>query len=291
LQVEDLAPVVLEAGPAGPPVRHGNQLLIPLSNGMLARVPLDKGGKAEPGPSWRARRLGTDTPGYVTVLDKDHILTWNGHDGLYTWYWPPNQALYEPRPTRKLIKERHLAPTLTLDSRLTAPPLLVPPEGPRGQPRVCLARADRLVQLLRMEVNGSLTLERRWDVGGLVTAGPFLRVLPSGEKRIGCVVNGSRLAWIDPDRDGGGPNMPSGPPLWVYDKAEGIVGQPQLVRGALLVADQSGRFVTLDPDSGKVFKEFPVPGNLSATVSPVPFGSEWAFAPMTDGTVLLLEGR
>lgn len=100
----------------------------------------------------------------------------------------------------------------------------------------------------------------------------------------------SRLVWLDPDKPDPQPEKAE-PPLWEYREAEAIVGQPHLMKGILLVADQAGRFVALDPATGKMRKHYTLHGNMSATVSPVPFGPAKAFAPMTDGTVLLLSGE
>ena len=81
-----------------------------------------------------------------------------------------------------------------------------------------------------------------------MTNGPFLRTPKVNDKdqgqRIGCVVDHTRLVWLDPDQDA---------PLWERqcDKGAAVVGQPQLVGQVLLVADQSGRFVGLDPKTGK----------------------------------------
>ena len=68
-----------------------------------------------------------------------------------------------------------------------------------------------------------------------------------------------------------------------------IVGQPQLVEGLLIVADLSGRFLALDPVTGRPCGPGRVlQGSVAPAASPVAFGPGQVFAPLTDGTVLLL---
>jgi len=72
-------------------------------------------------------------------------------------------------------------------------------------------------------------------------------------------------------------------------KGEGIVGQPQVVVGALIVADVTGKFTALDPESGKPLgKEYAVKASVAPVATPVSFGEEDALVPLSDGTMLLL---
>ncbi len=299
LEIERESKVILKAAPAGPPVRQGDHVLLPLENAKLVRIPLNAASpEATPGPDWRARRLGLETRGHVLALDQDRVLTYDGLGGLFCWNWILTAGdVYSKLPDRDTNTRGYLPPTLALKSRLTAAPLLVPAQGKEEKPRVCLAEASGWVRLLQVEEDGQLKEQRSWDLKDPVTAGPFLRVLPSGERRIGCIVKQSRLVWLDPDRD---------EPVWEYggerpapavvgaaasaaiDPTEAIIGEPQLVKDFLLVADQGGRFLAIDPKDGKVRKQYKLRGNMSATVSPVSFGPDRAFAPITDGTVLLL---
>jgi len=56
-----------------------------------------------------------------------------------------------------------------------------------------------------------------------------------------------------------------------------------------VLAHQNGRFVSLDPATGKVQgKGFALQANVAPAAAPVAFGADRIFAPLTDGTVLLL---
>jgi hypothetical protein len=70
---------------------------------------------------------------------------------------------------------------------------------------------------------------------------------------------------------------------------DGIVGQPQVVEELLVVADQSGKFVGLDLLTGKpAGVGYQLRAKVAPAAAPVPYNTGWAFAPLTDRTVLLL---
>jgi hypothetical protein len=140
--------------------------------------------------------------------------------------------------------------------------------------QLLVADADGVAYLFRTD-----NLEkhvRRWNLNGKITAGPYIQ-----GKRVGCVVDGTRLVWIDPSRDR---------PVWEFKGTrQEIVGEPQIVAGMVLVADQSGRFVGLDPEDGiPVGPGYMLQGTVTPICSPTAFGPDRAFAPLADGTILLL---
>src|SRR5262249_38837742 len=122
----------------------------------------------------------------------------------------------------------------------------------------------------------------KWDLGGRVTAGPFLKDLPGAGPRVACVVDGHKLVWVNPTE---GKNV-----VWTYQtKGAGIVGEPQLIDGKVVVADQAGTIVALDPATGKpAGKGFTLPGSVAPSAPPVAFGTNDVFTPLSDGTVVLL---
>ena len=58
-----------------------------------------------------------------------------------------------------------------------------------------------------------------------------------------------------------------------------------------MVADESGGFAGLDPRTGKVQGQYTLKASVAPAAPPVAFGPGRAFAPLTDGTVLLLSLR
>jgi outer membrane protein assembly factor BamB len=105
-------------------------------------------------------------------------------------------------------------------------------------------------------------------------------VRPEGV-RIGCIVEQDRLVWLDPEK---------AERLWTYQTTgDAIVGRPRLVEDVLVVALQSGRYIGLDPLTGKSKGTgYTLRASAAPAASPRPFGSGRLLAPLSDGTALLL---
>jgi hypothetical protein len=146
---------------------------------------------------------------------------------------------------------------------------------------VLVADHKGVVMLLKKD---SLGLARKWTLPGRITAGPFLR----GD-RVGFVVDHTRLAWLDPSKE----EAP-----WVYQtrgdaklkqEPPRIVGEPQQIDDMIVVCDESGQFVGLDPKDGKPRGDgYTLKSAVAPAAPPVAFGPGRAFAPLTDGTIMLL---
>jgi outer membrane protein assembly factor BamB len=260
---------------AGTPAVTDAMMVLPLSDGVLAQLalPLTAASHLVEGPDWRSRRAAADARGRVTALTADSFLAGDGARGLTHWQWPPTK-LFKSLPAGKDT------PTLEWEGSLTADPILLPEV--KGAPRlVCIADVAGGVTVLTVANNGDLKPGRGWDLGGQITAGPYIDVLPDGATRIACVVNDTQLVWLDPDKNG---------VLWKHSVKPGahLVGRPRLVGGLVVVADGSGCIVGLDPEKGEpVGREYQLQGSAAPAASPVGFGADRLFVPLTDGTVLL----
>jgi hypothetical protein len=261
----------------GRPIVTDSMMVLPLANGILARLPLPLGPelKLSMGPNWRSNKAPPEAVGRLTALGSDTFLASDGGRGLTYWQWSA-PANYIPLPKDKESGK----PTLELEASLATDPVLLPvaPDKPR---QVCIADVTGAVILLTAPADGHLKPERRWNFGGQITAGPFVEALPNGATRIACVVDHDRLIWIDPEKKS---------ILWPYqgNPPAALVGQPRLVGGMVVVADDSGLIVGLDPNKGTVVgKELRLPGSTTPAASPVAFGADRLFAPLSDGTVLL----
>ena len=95
------------------------------------------------------------------------------------------------------------------------------------------------------------------------------------------VVGQKRLVAIDPARD---------EPAWTSTTTgDGISFAPALVDGKLVVADQGGIFMALDAATGKPLGPgFRHPAEVAPTTAPITFGPGRIFAPLTDGSALVL---
>jgi hypothetical protein len=278
VKLENPRVLTLPAALGGMPAVVGSRLLLPLENGrlMVAKLPLD-GTEPRRAIDWRADGPGGGARGQVVPLGPDRFLTTDGNQSITYWQWPENK----PLPTAKKVIEGVVPVTYEAKAPLAAPPLVVPP-GKDTPLRVCVVDLEGTVTLLDVRPEGDLIPNGTWELRGRVTSAPFLRAAADGTPRIGCVVDGHRLAWLDPAKDG--------EPAWKYEAAGEVVGQPQLVEGVLVVALRTGVFVGLDPANGQAKAE-PVasPGGVAPAISPVAFGPGRVFAPLADGTILLPE--
>jgi outer membrane protein assembly factor BamB len=245
---------VLKAAPLGTPALVAGQVVVPLANGILARLNLADAPVAL-GPNWRGDGVDDHQPGHLVALgDSDFVVT-DGNRGLQRLSWPAGGDA-ESR-ARAMLPHR----------LLTAPALVPGPDGPS----LCVADASGALTLL----DGRLQVRRSWTLPGRVTAGPFVR-----EGKIGCVVGKASLVWLDPDSD---------TPLWQYALPAEIVGAPPLVDGVLVVADVQGQFRALDPATGNARGPgYTLRANVAASAAPVAFGPGRLFVPLSDGTILLL---
>jgi outer membrane protein assembly factor BamB len=271
--------VPLQAPLAGTPALTRTGLILPLASGILVRVrfPMEEGKEPVEGPNWRAAAAPADSHCYLAALGGDDFLATDGWTGLthYRWEGKPNSFCVpvpaEPEPTRELA------------GRVIAEPLVLP-RVPGSPVRALVADVTGALTLLEKD---SLEPVRRWSLGGRVTAGPFLRSLEGRGLQVGCVVEGRRLVWLDPEREGKVWEYPA--PEKVKGKGDLIVGQPALMDGFLVVADQAGQFIALNPATGQpVGPGLTFGASVAPAAGPVAFGPGRAFAPLSDGTVLLL---
>jgi hypothetical protein len=94
------------------------------------------------------------------------------------------------------------------------------------------------------------------------------------------VLDKHRLVWIDPDKD----QLPG----LAFNFPADIVGQPELVDGVLVVADETGHIQGFDPKTArKVGEGYTLRADIAAAAAPMAFGPDRLFVPLTDGTVLV----
>jgi outer membrane protein assembly factor BamB len=261
--------VKLDAPVQGTPAVAGPLLLLPLADGALYRIRWQQeDAAAEGGPVWRVPRAAADVRGHVAHLGGDRYLATDGARGLQVFQWTDKRHDLLPNAE---------GPTLELKDRVVAAPVVLPGGA------VCVADAGGVVSLLAVGGDGSLTVKRQWPLGGRVPAVRlFVRQL--GEAvRVGCVVldrEARRLVWLDPGAD---------EVCWEHRAGGAIVGEPALAGGVLVVADAGGGYTALDPQTGRAEGEgYVLRGSIAPAAAPVAFGPDRLFAPLNDGTVMLL---
>lgn len=237
---------------------ESNSILVPLDNGELHRFSLADGTNF-PGPNV----VHSGQTSYVLSLADGDLLVSDGGSELKRYHWPTNGNDFQP------VNDQGIR----MPARIVAAPLLLPADPKQPGFRVLVADADQNVLLFE---GTALQKKRQWKLPGAhITAGPYL----SGG-RVGCVVDKNVLVWLDPDHDR--------VQQYSSEKDE-IVGRPQIADGLFVVADTGGKFVGVDPASGKALDGggYTLQAN-APTAAPVPFGAGHVMAPLGDGTVFVL---
>jgi outer membrane protein assembly factor BamB len=248
----------LDSPPAGPPAVGPRAIVVPLADGSLCRLSLDERvTRCQLGPNWRALGAKADERGMVV-------------------HWRDDEYLFTDR-TRRLTRiiwgdDKYQIGSegpLDLRQRVTA---LVPWRGDGDEPGAAVADTSGTITL----VTGNLPkVARAWRVG-TITAGPW-----STGIGLAVVVDRKKLLLLDREKE---------PPLWTAETpGDGIEVRPQYYEKHWIVADASGLFLALDPKTGQqVGGGYRHPAIVAPTASPAVLGAGRMFAPLTDGTALIL---
>ncbi len=222
--------------PAGPPAVVGTQLMMPMTDGDLRRLSLtEEQPQLHTEFTWRQRLAPLTASCNVLALGGNRFLITDGSQSLSVYEWLADKDSWQLLP-----KEGD--PLKPLEYLIAAPPVLLPP-GDIQQPRVAVADAAGMLHLFIVMPDGSLQRGLTWDLKGKITAGPFVYKTPEGRSRLGCILDQRQLVWLDPSK---------AERLWTYaPKGESIVGQPRRIEDLLVVALPSGRYIGLDPNTGR----------------------------------------
>jgi hypothetical protein len=263
---------------AGNPAVSSAGILVPLSDGTILRFGLD-GAFVGEGPSWKVDRDDPGTQAHVVWLNGEEFLATDGIRSINRWRWKAGAPTYFQVPAPVNRDEA----TIRMPANIVGEPLPLEGKGP-GEVGALVACEDRTLYLiegkkaeaLKPGLQG-LAITATWNARGKITAAPFFV-----RDFAAVIADRNRLLLFAPGK---------ADPLWEYkSEGEAIVGQPQIVEDVLIVADQSGRYVGLDPVSGKPRgKGYKLQASAGPAASPVAFGPGQAFAPLTDGTILLLD--
>ena len=267
---------------AGKPAINASGILVPLSDGSILRFNLDGAYEGE-GPSWKVAHDDPETHTFIVWLNKEEFLTTHGGRNINRWQWLEGQNQFYIVPPQ----ENPADPTIRMPANIATAPLAIPPANPGASVRALVACEDKTLYLiegrvppkaLKLGEDGlKVVTDKKSSFKGKLTGGPF----QFGDNIL-VIVDQNRLICLKPG---------DGEPLWEYQsEGDAIVGQPRLIEDMVLVSNQSGQFVGLDPKTGKPLgKGYTLKANVSPACSPVAFGKNQAFAPLTDGTVLLLD--
>jgi len=247
-------PLAPEAHLAGTPALAGDAPVLPLANGRLVRF---GPGGALSDDEWRSPQADNNAVGHAVAVGPGKLACTNGSKGLTLWR----------------LEGESLARVQTAEvkGRIISAPAVLHSPSQSSEFRLCVADVGRGVTLFQGDM---LSKVREWTMSDTVTAGPFVR---GGS--IFVVVGGRRLVCLDPD---------SNKQPWAHTFRADIVAEPVLIEGALIVADESGQIQALDPATGQpVGLGYTLRAAVAPAGTPLLYGADRLFVPLSDGTVLL----
>lgn len=242
-------------------------VVIPCRDGNLREFNINSLAAAAVVGTWRDPTAASTTPGHALLLSNNELLATDGQRKLLRWERSDGKAWSQIQ-----------AAALSLPGRVVTPIASIVDGS--NQPNAVVGDDTGKVYLLGV---GNLPSQREWEAKGTITRGPF-RIGPSS---IGCVVDQKRLVWFDVNGADG--------QVLEFDAASGgdveagIVGQPQAIGDLLLIPELSGRFTWLNLKTGEpVGQPMQLVGSLVPASGAVPLGAGLSFAPLSDGTVMLV---
>ena len=258
---ERTSTISIPASIAGTPAVSGTAIVVPLADGSLARAPLTGESRRDIGPNSRAPRRIARCAMPCPGLAKRRIL------GLGR----QSPAVAAALARRHTVRTRN-GPSVRTWREVNWSAIRLPEEN-----LAIVADTSGTVSLIR---GPSPRVKHTWRVGTAaepITSGPWV----VGERAY-VIVNHHKLVALDPMND---------KPAWIYESpGDGIVFAPALIDGRLIVADQAGTYVALDAATGTALGPgFHHPAVVAPASAPVAFGIGRIFAPLTDGSALVLK--
>lgn len=131
----------------------------------------------------------------------------------------------------------------------------------------------------------ALGTSKQWNLQGTITKGPFRL----GTEGVGCVVDGKKLWWINSvDEEEG--RLYSDPAIASIIGDAATLGDDILL--ATLKKDSAtgmlAHYLWINVASGKLVQSETMPEGLAPSSGPTALGKNWAFAPLSDGTIRIL---
>ena len=250
---------------AGIPKTLGNQILIPLSNGSIARIWLkDNKPILSTGPTWKSSEAAKNTQCKIAILDNNTFCFSDGTNGtsFFRWNNIPDATFEKIKAPQNFVP----AQCFSLESIPTEKSTLGIFLDPQGQLLSFEAKPDGSLQKLNT-IDLKLTPKASWIVQGA-----------NHPLRYAIASNARRFVWID---------LTGEKTLWDIPLASAPLVKPFVINQKILLFLESGDTLLLDEATGKVLKTgFNLPEGLFPSTTPYQGAEESIFIPFTDGTVL-----
>lgn len=250
---------------AGIPKTLGNQILIPLSNGSIARIWLkDNKPILSTGPTWKSPEATKNNQCKIAILDNNTFCFSDGTNGISFFRWNniPDATFEKTKAAQNFAP----AQCFSLDSIPTEKGNLGIFLDPQGQLTPLESKPDGSIQKLNT-FDLKMTPKASWIVQGA-----------NRPLRYAIASNARRFVWMD---------LTGEKPLWDIPLASTPLVRPIVIEQKILLFLESGDTLLLDEATGKVLKTgFNLPEGLFPSTTPYQGADNSIFIPFTDGTVL-----
>jgi len=259
---DDWLPVHIPGGLTGRPGVYGDFLFACCGDGHMRRFNITDGTPAAATFKWTTTRHHPSEAADVFALAADDVIVIRSRSVERLKY------LEDSSEWRQVGLPHEVTSPLTSQPALIDQRLLV--FNRRGE--------GSLLQLSNLR-----NAERAWSLSGylgagsstLVTRGPLLI-----DNRIILIMNQRQLVCLSPENE---------KPLWKSPVFRGaITGAPQRYGSMLLVSDESGSITAVDLQTGQHVASHSLGPGVAPAAAAAPFASGSIFAPLTDGSVVML---
>ena len=250
---------------AGNPKSLGNQILIPLSNGSIARIWFkDTKPLLATGPTWKSLDAQNNIACKIAILDNNTFCFSDGTNGpsFFRWNNLPD-ATFE-----KIKAPQNLFPSycFSLDSLAME----------KGNPGMFLSSQGELISF-ESKPEGSITKSNTLELK-LTPKASWVVQGTNHFPRYAIASNAGRFIWID---------LTGEKTLWDIPLTSAPIVKPFVIEQKILLFLESGDTLLLDEATGKVLKtRLNLPTGLFPSSTPYQGANNSILIPFTDGTVL-----
>lgn len=246
-----------------PAASPDGSVVIPCRDGNLREYFFSGSISASGAPlTWRDPLAPSGAQGHCAFISPNELMATDGNRKLLRW-----ERTSDRRRWQKVDGD------LAFSARIVTPIVACKVED---QP--CILVGDETGRIYLSSTAG-LPIQREWAGNGVISKGPFCL----NSKFAGCVFDGRRLVWFDPAKE------PNQEPLRQYEQTGGLIGAPLAINSLLAVPTLKAGYQWLDMQ-----RQDPAAPPISLAAALVPavglaqLGSDRLFAPLSDGTALLL---
>jgi hypothetical protein len=235
---------------------QGERLIVPLQNGSLVRVAFNENRPLESGPLW------TDKPGFgrscsIQSIDSERIMVTEASQ-ISVWKWAIDQTFFE-------VVQR-----IPLFEPLASPPLLQ--SMPTGH-RFWLAEANGNVRWFDLQQPQQPL--KIWQLGPQPVLDPLIN-----SKDVLAIINQSEVIRLNADL---------AEPMFRFGQSDQPILGIHQTPSELFITLKKGVVKIIDAATGAIKEEIALPATAIPSSPIQPLNAKQLFAPLEDGTVVVLD--